>query len=308
MKDLPAFLRGPVPGSPPPGFSRRRVRIPFLEKGIHHFSRIVQTGYAHWESSNRDGLLQRVDARIKVSLLAFLIVVVSLKRAVAPQAGIAAFILLLFAIARLEIVTIYKRILALGLLFGVLVPFPYAFNLLSDGEILFPVFRLPRTYGVWIYRIPEVIGVTREGVHGIALLFLRVTNSVALSFLLLYTTPFTDVVKALRIFRVPDTFVVVITLSYKYLFLFTRTVEDMHLAKKSRLLGPLPDREARRWVAERLAFLYRRSQIRCEGIFKAMLSRGFTRDVELRTFRPLAARDWGVAATILGAGVFFLAW
>jgi cobalt ECF transporter T component CbiQ len=282
--------------------------MPFLEKGIHRFSRVVQTGYAHWESSSRNGLLQQVDARVKVSLLAFLLVVVSLKQAIAPQAGVALFVMFLFALSRLEIFAIYKRILALGLLFGVLVPFPSLFNLFSGGEILFPVFRLARPYQWWIYHVPEVIGVTREGVHGIALLFLRVANSVALSFLLLYTTPFTDVVKALRVFRVPDTFVVIFTLSYKYLFLFTRTVEDMHLAKKSRLLGPLPDREARRWVAERLVFLYRKSQARCVGIFKAMLSRGFASDVRLRAFRPLEARDWGVAATILGAGAVFLAW
>jgi cobalt ECF transporter T component CbiQ len=249
-----------------------------------------------------------VDARVKVLLIAFFLVVVSLKGAIGPQAGVALFVMFLFALSRLEIFAIYRRILALGLLFGVLVPFPSAFNLLSDGEILFPVIRLARPYEIWIYRVPEVIGVTREGIRGIALLFLRVTNSVALSFLLLYTTPFTDVAKALRVFRVPDTFVLIFTLSYKYLFLFTRTVEDMHLAKKSRLLGPLPDREARRWVAERLAFLYRKSQVRCEWIFKSMLSRGFTNDVALRNFRPLAVRDWGVAATILGAGAFFLAW
>jgi energy-coupling factor transporter transmembrane protein EcfT len=282
--------------------------MPFLDRGLRRFSRIVQTGYAHWESSSRDGLLQRVDARVKILLIAFFLVVVSLKGAVAPQAGIALFVMLLFALSRLEILAIYRRILALGLLFGVLIPFPSALNLLSDGEVLFTVFRLPRAGEIWIYRIPEVIGVTREGVHGIVLLFLRVTNSMALSFLLLYTTPFTDVVKALRILRVPDTFVVVITLSYKYLFLFTRTVEEMHIAKKSRLLGPLPGREGRSWVAERLAFLYRKSQVRCDWIFKAMLSRGFTGDVALKVFRPLAARDWGVAATILGAGAFFLAW
>jgi cobalt ECF transporter T component CbiQ len=307
VSQIPSFLlerRSPLP----PGRTKEVVAMPFLEKGIHHFSRVVQSAYAHWESANRNGLLQRVDARVKVLLLAFLLVVVSLKQEVAPQGGISAFVLLLFALSRLELLVVYRRILLFGLVFGALVPFPSLFNLFSDGEILFPVVHLGRPREFWIYRLPEVIGVTREGLHGIALLFLRVTNSLALSFLLLYTTPFTDVAKALRVFRVPDTFVVIFTLSYKYLFLITRTVEEMHLAKKSRLLGPLTDREARRWVAERLAFLYRKSQVRCEGIFKAMLSRGFTSDVRLRAFRPLGTRDWGVATALLAAGALFLAW
>jgi energy-coupling factor transporter transmembrane protein EcfT len=153
-----------------------------------------------------------------------------------------------------------------------------------------------------------VIGITREGVRGVAVLFLRIANSAALSFLLLHTTPFPDIVRSLRVFRVPDVFVVIIALSYKYLFLFSRTVEEMHLARKSRLLGVLPDREARRWVAERLVVLYRKSQARCGGIYQAMVARGFANDVPLRGFRPLEARDWCAATILLGAGGFFLAW
>lgn len=284
------------------------MSTPFLEKGIHRFSQIVRNGYAHWESSNRDGVLQRIDARIKVLFLSSWIVLVSLKHAVAPQAGIAAFVLLLYGLSRLEIVPIYRRILVIGVVFGVLIPFFSLFNLFSGGEPILPLIRLPQPPALWGYRLPEVIGVTREGVHGITILFLRVTNSVALSFLLLHTTPFPDIVRSLRLFRVPDVFVVVITLSYKYLFLFSRTVEEMHLAKRSRLLGALPDREARSWVAERLVVLYRKSQVRCEGIFRAMVARGFSSDVRMRAFHPLKASDWCAATVLFGAGALILAW
>lgn len=307
MSGIPAFLLERRPPMPP-ARTGGTAPIPFLERGLHRFSLIVQTGYAHWESSTRDGLLQRVDARVKVPLVAFLLVVVSLKRAIAPQAGIAAFVAILFALSRIGIRAVYRRVLALGLLFGVLVPLPSLLNVLSGGEVLVPLLRLPHPYEWGFYRVPEVVGVTREGVRGIALLFLRVSNSVALSFLLLHTTPFPEVARALRAFRVPDAFVVVLALSYKSLFLFARTVSDMHLAKRSRLLGPLPARAGRRWVAERLAFLYRKTQARSEEIFKAMLSRGFAADVRLGSRRPVTGRDWGVAAAILGAGGLFLWW
>jgi cobalt ECF transporter T component CbiQ len=304
---IPAFLlerRSPHP----PGRTNEAVSIPFLERGIHRFSRIVRNGYAHWESSNREGVLQRVDARIKVLFLSFWIVLVSLKHAIPPQAGISAFVFLLYCLSRLEVRRIYGRVLVIGLVFGVLIPFFSLFNLFSGGVPILPVIRLPWQPALWGHRLPEVIGVTREGAHGVAILFLRITNSVALSFLLLHTTPFPDIVRALRVFRVPDVFVVIITLSYKYLFLFSRTVEDMHLAKRSRLLGAPPGREARRWMAERLAILYRKSQLRCEGIFQAMVARGFSSDVRLGGFRPLNASDWCAASVLFGAGALFLAW
>ena len=213
------------------------VSLPFLEKGLHRLSNIVQSGYAHWELSCRVGLLQRIDARVKVLFLALFLVIVSLKRAIAPEAGIAAFVVLLFALSHLEVFVIYRKVLAFGFIFGVLVPFPVMFNLLSDGAMLFPVVRLAHSYDLWIYHVPAVIGVTHDGVQGIALLFLRVTNSVALSLLVLYTTPFTDIMKALRIFRVPDTFIIIITLSYKYMFVFTRTAEEMHSPRKAASSG-----------------------------------------------------------------------
>jgi cobalt ECF transporter T component CbiQ len=307
VASLPPFLldrHSPLP----PVRAKEVVSIPFLEKGIHHVSDIVQSGYAHWELSRRNGLFHRIDARVKVLFLAFFLVIVSLKQAIAPEAGIAVFVLLLFALSRLELGAAYKRILTLGFIFGVLIPLPSMFNVLSDGELLLPVMRLGRAYDLWIYHVPETIGVTREGVRGIAILFLRVTNCAALSLLVLYTTPVADILKALRMFRVPDTFVIIITLSYKYLFIFTHTVEEMYLAKRSRLLGEIRSREGRRWVAERMALLYRKSTLQCEEIFKAMVSRAFDGEVKLTGLGKMAARDRWMAAAMVGAGVLFLGW
>jgi cobalt ECF transporter T component CbiQ len=307
VNHLPAFLLERR-SSQPPARTHGALAVPFLEKGLHRLSNIVQSGYAHWELSRRDGLFQQIDARVKVLFLALFLVIVSLKRAIAPEVGIAVFVLLLFALSRLDLFVVSKRILAFGFIFGVLVPLPLMFNLLSDGELLFPVVRLGRSYQLWTYHVPAVIGVTREGLQGIALLFLRVTNSVALSLLVIYTTPFTDIMKALRIFRVPDTFVIIITVSYKYMFVFTRTVEEMHLAKKSRLLGAIRGREARSWVAERMTLLYRKTLAQCGEILQAMTSRGFTGEVRLCGFGKMAAWDWWMAAAQFGIGVLFLRW
>ena len=140
----------------------------------------------------------------------------------------------------------------------------------------------------------------------VAVLTLRVFNSVTLSLLVLYTTPFTEIIRALKMFRAPDAFLVIINMTYKYIFIFAKTVEDMHLAKKSRALGEVSGGEARRWIAGRIALIFRKTQTRCEEIYKAMISRGFSGEVVLRGFGKAGARDYAAAAVFGVIGAVFL--
>ncbi|MEJ2689921.1 MAG: energy-coupling factor transporter transmembrane component T, partial [Deltaproteobacteria bacterium] len=163
-----------------------------------------------------------------------------------------------------------------------------------------------RPYEFWIYHIPRDIGLTREGLQGVALLTSRVFNSISLSMLVLYTTPFTEIVRALKVLKVPDTFLMVIILAYKYIFIFAKTVEDMHLAKKSRMVGAAGDDEARRWIAGRIGLIFTKTQIKCEELYKAMLSRGFSGEVRLHGFKGAARSDYTAGLALLAAGIFLL--
>ena len=104
----------------------------------------------------------------------------------------------------------------------------------------------------------------------------------------------------------PDAFLMTINLTYKYIFIFAGTVEDMHLAKKSRTTGEIKDDEAREWVAGRIALMFKRTQIKCEELYKAMLSRGFSGEVVMRGFGSVTARDYIAGAGLFAAGAYFL--
>ncbi|MEW6739539.1 MAG: cobalt ECF transporter T component CbiQ [Nitrospirota bacterium] len=278
----------------------------FIDSGISHLGRVIKTGYIQLEFASKNGFFQRLDARIKVLFLIFFIIIVSLKKEILPEIIIALFVFSLTAISRLNLFNFYKKVIPLGFIFGFLVALPSAFNVITKGEVILPVIHLSRSYDFWIYHVPETIGITREGISGVAMLTLRVLNSIALSFLILYTTPFSEIIRALKVFRAPDAILMIITLTYKYIFIFAKTVEDMYLAKKSRMPGEVTNTEARKWVAGRIAFMFRKTQQRCEDVFKAMLGRGFSDTIKLYGFRKMDSMDWTAGFFLFFAGVIFL--
>ncbi|GAB4423727.1 MAG: cobalt ECF transporter T component CbiQ [Thermodesulfovibrionales bacterium] len=278
----------------------------FIDSGISHLGRIIKTGYAQWELASKDSLFHRIDARIKVVFWAFFIIIVSLKTEILPEIIIALFIFALIAVARLNLFDFYKKVIPIGFVFGFLIALPAAFNVITKGKVVLPVIHLSRPYDFWIYHVPQTIGITREGMSGVVMLTLRVVNSVSLSFLILYTTSFSEIIRALKVFRVPDAILMIITLTYKYIFIFAKTVEDMHLAKKGRMAGKVADTEARRWVAGRIAFMFRKTRQRCEEVFKAMLARGFSDSVKLYGFRRMNNIDLITGFSLFFVGLIFL--
>jgi cobalt/nickel transport system permease protein len=302
---IPSFL---LTRSTPGSFKQGKgtVKVPFLERGIDHLAGVIRNGYAQWKFSSQNGLFQRIDARVKVLFLLSFIVIVSLKRAVLPETCIWIFVFVLTLFSRLSILKVYRRVLILGFVFGFLVALPSAFNVITRGEIIYPIVKLPKSYDFWIYHIPAEIGLTREGMYGVGMLTLRVINSLSLSFLVLYTTPFHEIIRALKLLKVPDSFLIIMTLCYKYIFIFSKTVEDMHLAKKSRVVRELNHAEAREWIAGRIAFIFRKSQLKCEEVFKAMIGRGFSDSIKFYGFEKMRMADWFAAIFLFFAAILFL--
>ncbi|RJQ45886.1 MAG: hypothetical protein C4538_07870 [Nitrospiraceae bacterium] len=285
---------------------RGKLKTSFIEKSIYHLADVIRTGYVQWETASRNDFLQKVDARVKVLFLLFYAVIISLKRDLVSESLIGSFIFLLAVISRLDIIVLYRRVIFWSFIFGFLIAFPSAFNIITQGEIIVPVARFSKSYSFWIYHVPQEIGITRQGMLGVLMLTSRVMNSLALSFLVLSTTSLPEIVRALKVLRVPDSFLMIIALSYKYIFIFARTVEDLYLAKKSRLAVQASNAEARRWIAGRIAFIFRKTRLRCEEIFKAMLSRGFADTVRIYRFRRLTALDWSTGICFFIIGILFL--
>ena len=279
----------------------------FIDKSIQKIAGVIQSDYVRWETAEKKGLFQGLDPRIKIVFMIYYIALISLMKSVYAEMAMSFFIMALILLSRLNFIYLYRRIIGFAFLFGFLIAAPSAFNVITRGDIIIPLINLAAPRSFWIYSIPREIGLTREGCLGVAMLTLRVMNSVGISLLVMHTTPFFEIIRALKVVRVPGTLLMVIILSYKFIFIFSKTVEEIYLAMKSRLLGPVDTATLRELIAGRIYFLFKKSQMRYEETCLAMQARGFAGEVMLYSFRRLSARDAAAGLVLAAAGASLMA-
>jgi cobalt/nickel transport system permease protein len=158
---------------------------------------------------------------------------------------------------------------------------------------------------------PIVLTISGQGLREFTTIALKSWISVQAALLLSFTTPFPDLVEALRRLRVPRLLVAIIGFMYRYLAVLTTEASRLNRARLSRSAvvegrggGSL------RWragvVGGMVGSLFLRSYERSERVYAAMQARGF--DGEFRTMagRPLATADWIAFAVVAAAIVAFI--
>jgi cobalt ECF transporter T component CbiQ len=190
----------------------------------------------------------------------------------------------------------YVKRVWLGIpLFAGIVVIPAIF--LTPGQ---PILHIPLGLTTWT--------ATREGLAGAVIFVLRVGASVSLAVLLVLTTKWADLLKSLRILRVPSVFVLVLSMTYRYVFLFLHTVNSLFIARKSRTIARTGGNEQRRWVVASMSTLIGKSFRMSSEVYQAMLSRGFRGEVYAYDDYAMRRQDWMLvaAAALLAAVVTIL--
>lgn len=202
--------------------------------------------------ARNNSLLHRLDARAKLILIIALIILVAQVRH--PGIG---FILALIG-------------LIIWLCLIARIPLDY---LLLRSAVVLPFSGLATLSTAFSY--DGGFTITQAGLHRTAALLLRSWIAVCFMILLINTTPFDRLLKALRSLKVPGIFVLLLSFLYRYLYLLWDEVERMQRARNLRYFGgrfgkqiPLLGRLA--------AALFLRSYERAERVQKAMMARGWT--------------------------------
>jgi energy-coupling factor transporter transmembrane protein EcfT len=97
---------------------------------------------------------------------------------------------------------------------------------------------------------------------------------------------------ALTVLRIPDVFILILGMTYRYIYLLLHVANDMFLSRKSRVVGHLDTAENRRMLAAISGTLLSKSLNMSSEVYLAMQSRGFRGTmVTLKPFK-MYARDW----------------
>lgn len=182
--------------------------------------------------SRKKGFLQMVEPRVKIALLAFLLVWLSLVKSPAGMLPYAGFCLLMAGVSGVPLRAYAKRLLP-GVLLASMIALPAALNVIVDGEPILVLFSFERPISVLGHEGPHDIFISRQGAMSAAGLVLRVACSMMLVFLAGFTTAPARLVKAVGFFM-PGFARTVFSVSYRYMYFFARRLEEFLLARRAR--------------------------------------------------------------------------
>src|SRR4030043_412748 len=264
-----------------PDYKKRASRKGFLDKTLGDVAALVKNSVFLEEYTSRKGLMQSIDPRVKVLTMAILLISVSLLKYPLLIGGLYLFILTLAMLSKIPLRFFLLRVWLFVPIFSGIIAIPALFNVFVPGE---PILILAKFQGKWVLgpiKIPEVIAITKQGSMAALIFVMRVATSVSLVVLLLLTTRWSHLLKALRVLCVPEIFTFIISMTYRYFHLLLRLIEDLFMAKMSRVIRKGSVGEGQRWVSSQMGTMMKRSLRRSEDVYSAMVSRGFTNEVRV---------------------------
>ncbi|MFN8443695.1 MAG: cobalt ECF transporter T component CbiQ [Caldilineaceae bacterium] len=264
-------------------------RTTFIERTVHSLADAFEQTLFAEEIANTAGLLQRLDPRVKVVGLLLLVVVTATAHSLPVIVALFGVALLLAQLSQVPIQHLATRVW-LGVLF-------------FTGAIALPAIFV--TPGDLLYRLPLLNWpITAQGLKAALYLFTRVETATTFSVLLVLCTPWMHVLKALRVLRVPVVAVVILGITYRYIFVLLQTASDMFESRQSRMVGKLEGSDQRRLAAASVGVLLGKSIQLSNDVYLAMLSRGYRGEVyTLDDFKAKAYDGWALAGFVLIAGL-----
>jgi energy-coupling factor transporter transmembrane protein EcfT len=147
-------------------------------------------------------------------------------------------------------------------------------------------------------------GPTEESALRAGALVLRVLAASTLCCVLLLTTRWSLLLKAMRLLKAPAVLVSVVSLAFRYTVYFFRTAQEMFEAAESRRVGRLNAAAYRRHLGAQIGVLTGKTATMSDAVYLAMLSRGYRGEVRVIDDFTLTARDWlamGISLAISAA-------
>ena len=230
----------------------------FLEKNAAAAAQALERTVASERWCRAPGFLQAIDPRVKIVSFAAIILACSLSHAIVVPACLYALATLLAYTSKITVGDFTRRVWVFVPIFTAVIAIPALF--ITPGA---------RIASLGPFAITDI------GARSALMLLLRVSTSVSFSILLILTTPWNRLLDALGSLRLPGIVVSLLSLSYRYLLLLLRTVSELFMARRSRVIAALPFRQEAAFLSRSTGYLFLRSMHLAEGVHMAMVSRGW---------------------------------
>jgi cobalt/nickel transport system permease protein len=218
----------------------------------------------------------KFDPRIKISVIIFFIVAVTLLMDLLPLLVALSCVISLHVISQIPFKHIMKR-------YAIALPFIFF------ASVSFILYGEPISSFV---------------------LFLRISTCVLLLILLSSTTPFFDLLLASQKLKVPKLMVTLSLFLYRYLFVFTDEYHRMKMARTARAYSKgrhILDKRTMRTISHTVGMLLVRAYDRGVRIYDALLVRGYDGNIRTLTKMRIKGIDYAFAFNLI-IFAFFVLW
>jgi len=233
----------------------------FIERSIMGALSFFKDSIYAEEYAHKKGFLQLLDSRVKVVAVLLLLILVLFVKSIPILLCLYFFCLLLSVFSKINLLFFLKRTWFFIPLFSLFITIPALFSFITPGKALF-VFN-------------SGIIITSEGLFSAIRFISRVVASVSFVILLSLTTKSSELLKTLRVFKIPQVFVMTLGMCYRYIYLFVEIVEYTYLGIKSRVGLKVRHTKGRKLVGWNIANLWIRSYHLNNQVYNAMMSRGY---------------------------------
>lgn len=245
----------------------------YLDKTIAGIRGFLVETFLQESSAEKNGLLQKLDPRLKLIAALTTILALSFVQQPAPSIIVFATIALIAYFSHLDIWSFGRRLLLTTGLFTALIMLPAILNISVPGRSIVVIYQL-RGLRLGGLNLPATLAITDNGLRFFLLFWLRAMAMTSVSIIAIVTTRREHLLAALQALRLPSFLTMMAALAYRFLHTLLKVIENVHLAKKSRSIRLGAGRDERRWVAGRIGWTFEKATAVSSDVTEAMISRG----------------------------------
>jgi cobalt/nickel transport system permease protein len=249
-----------------------------LGDGIAH---ALRHGLDADDLARRDGFLQKLDPRVKLGAVFGFIVIAVMVKSLAVLVSLFLLAICLAAVSDIAIARLARQVWLGVLTFTGLIALPAIFLVAGDVVLRLPLLGWP---------------VTLQGMRSAVFLLGRSETTATYALLLILSTPWPHLLKAMRAYRLSVALVVILGMTYRYVFVFLHTAAQMFEARRSRLVGRLAPADRRRLATATAGALLGKALDMSTEVHLAMLSRGYRGEPRLLEEFCMQPIDWAATA------------